>query len=132
MPAPERFLYYDLLLAHVLASSDVQLVYIDTGCTYAAHWRLHIPGVAGPVLIKVPWWHARGHGSKCYLKNSGLWAQPTQSQCIICRLDCMNAQCCAHASELSHGAVMFNLPYLQVQSALPWVVRTSLQAQGGG
>lgn len=73
MPAPERFLYYDLLLAHLLASSEVQLVYLDTGCSYAAHWRLHIPGVAGPVLIRVPWWHARGHGAKCYLKNSGLY-----------------------------------------------------------
>lgn len=73
MPAPERFLYYDLLLAHLLKTAEVKLMYIDTGCSYGAHWRLHMPGEAAPDVIKIPWWHARGHGPSCFLKNSGFY-----------------------------------------------------------
>lgn len=73
MPAPERFLYYDLLLTHLLKDAHVRLMYIDTGCSYAAHWRLHMPADVAPDVIKVPWWHARGHGAACFLKNSGLY-----------------------------------------------------------
>jgi hypothetical protein len=73
MPAPDRFLYYDLLLAHLLKDAHVRLMYIDTGCSYAAHWRLHMPADVAPDVIKVPWWHARGHGASCFLKNSGLY-----------------------------------------------------------
>ena len=73
MPAPERLLYYDLLVSHMLKDADVQLLYLDTGCRYAAHWPLHMPSDAAPAVIKVPWWHARGHGASCFLKNSGFY-----------------------------------------------------------
>lgn len=73
MPAPERFLFYDLILSHLLKVAHVQLMYLDTACSYGAHWRHHMPQDAGPSLIKVGWWHARGHGAGCFLKNSGLY-----------------------------------------------------------
>lgn len=73
MPAPERSLYYDLSLSHILKDADLRLMYLDTACRYAAHWGLHMPAGTGPGLFKVPWWHARGHGSVCFLKNSGLY-----------------------------------------------------------
>lgn len=73
MPAHERFLYYDLLLSHLLSTADVRLMYLDTGCSYAAHWRLYMPKGTAPAEIKVPWWHAQGHGAACYVKNSGLY-----------------------------------------------------------
>lgn len=73
LPAPERFLYYDLILSHLLRSAEVRLMYLDTGCSYAAHWRLYMPQGAAPAQIKVPWWHAQGHGAACYVKNSGLY-----------------------------------------------------------
>jgi hypothetical protein len=82
MPAPERFLYYDLIVAHLLTQADVQLMYIDTGCSYAAHWRLHMPADAAPAVIKIPWWHARGHGASCFLKNSGLYL-PGEPGCAV-------------------------------------------------
>lgn len=74
MPAPERLLYYDLILKHKLLEAGVDIMFLDTGCTYARHWQLHMPEDAPkPVHIRVPWWHARGHGSSCYLRNSGLY-----------------------------------------------------------
>ena len=73
MPAPERFVYYDLILSHLLSSADVQLMYLDTACSYAPHWRDHMPEGVGPTAVKVGWWHARGHGPACFLKNSGLY-----------------------------------------------------------
>lgn len=73
MPAPERFLYYDLLLLHVLEKADVEIFFLDIGCTYAKHVRLYLPNLDGLGIIKLPWWHARGHGSACYVKNSGLY-----------------------------------------------------------
>lgn len=73
MPAPERFLYYDLLVSHMQKDADIRLMYIDTGCSFASHMRLHMPPDAAPADIKVPWWHARGHGASCFLKNSGLY-----------------------------------------------------------
>jgi hypothetical protein len=73
MPAPERFLYYDLFLSHLLRSVHLQLMYLDTACSYGPHWRHYMPQDAGPSAIKVNWWHARGHGAGCFLKNSGLY-----------------------------------------------------------
>lgn len=73
MPAPERFLYYDIMLSHMLSFADVQLMYLDTGCSYAPHWRDRMPAGVGPSAIKIGWWHARGHGPACFLKNSGLY-----------------------------------------------------------
>lgn len=73
MPAPERFLFYDVILSHLLKSAHVQLMYLDTACSYGAHWRHYMPHGAGPSLIKLPWWHARGHGAACFIKNSGLY-----------------------------------------------------------
>lgn len=72
MPAPERFLYFDLLVSDLLRSVDLQVLFLDTGCTYAAHWRLHM-SEQPPTHIKVPWWHGRGHGSECFLRNSGFY-----------------------------------------------------------
>lgn len=69
MPAAERSLSYDLTLSHILKDADLRLMYLDTACKYAAHWDLHMPAGTGPGLFKVPWWHARGHGSVCFLKN---------------------------------------------------------------
>lgn len=77
MPAPERLLYYDLLTSHLQELVDLGVMYLDTGCTFSAHWRLHMPG-APRFVIKVPWWHARGHGEECYLKNSGFY-QPGEA-----------------------------------------------------
>lgn len=73
MPAPERFLYYDLLLKELLLDAQVNIMYLDTGCSYARHRQLHLPAAATPSQIRVPWWHARGHGVNCYLQNSGLY-----------------------------------------------------------
>jgi hypothetical protein len=73
MPAPERFLYYDLLVSFLQQRVDLKVLYLDTGCTYAAHWRIHMSGVPRPLHIKLPWWHARGHGPDCYLQNSGFY-----------------------------------------------------------
>lgn len=73
MPAPERFLYYDLLASSLLQRADLKVLYLDTACTYAAHWRIHMSDVPPPLNIKVPWWHARGHGPDCYLQNSGFY-----------------------------------------------------------
>jgi hypothetical protein len=73
MPAPERFLYYDLVLQELLLDADVNIMYLDTGCSYARHRQLHLPEAAAPRHIRVPWWHARGHGVNCYLQNSGLY-----------------------------------------------------------
>lgn len=86
MPAPERFTYYDVLLAHVLVGADVRLMYIDTGCSYKAHWRVHMPDGTGPFVVRIPWWHARGHGLLCFLKNSGLYhpGEPCEVGCDCC------------------------------------------------
>jgi hypothetical protein len=73
MPAPERFLYYDLLLSFLLTCADVKLLYLDTGCSFGAHVRAHLPDAAACTTIKVPWWHARGHGLSCFVKNSGFF-----------------------------------------------------------
>lgn len=72
MPAPERFLYFDLLVSYLLHLVELQVLFLDTGCTYTAHWRLHMPEPP-PAHIKVPWWHGRGHGSDCFLRNSGFY-----------------------------------------------------------
>ena len=80
MPAPERFVFYDLLLSHLLSSADVQLMYLDTGCSYGPHWRNNMPAGVGPSATKVGWWHARGHGAACLLKHSGLF-HPGETKC---------------------------------------------------
>jgi hypothetical protein len=72
MPAPERFVYYDVEVTYLQELVDLGVMYLDTGCTYGAHWRVHIPGLRS-FVIYVPWWHARGHGEGCYLKNSGFY-----------------------------------------------------------
>jgi hypothetical protein len=72
MPAPERMLYYDLLASSLQTQADVMVMYLDIGCTYTAHWDLHMPGPP-PGSIKLPWWHARGHGEGCFLQNSGYY-----------------------------------------------------------
>jgi hypothetical protein len=74
MPAPERFVYYDELLKDVLAELQVDQVFIDVGCVFGPHWqKLTPPEDPSPRFIKVPWWHAQGHGPDCYLANSGLY-----------------------------------------------------------
>ena len=73
MPAPERFLYYDLALQELLLEARVNVMYLDTGCSYSRHLQLHSPEAAAPGHIRVPWWHARGHGVNCCLRNSGLY-----------------------------------------------------------
>jgi hypothetical protein len=77
MPAPERFLYYDLALQELLLEARVNVMYLDTGCSYSRHRQLHLPLAAAPSHIRVPWWHARGHGASCYLCNSGLYLPGT-------------------------------------------------------
>ncbi|KAF6249657.1 hypothetical protein COO60DRAFT_942889 [Scenedesmus sp. NREL 46B-D3] len=72
MPAPERFLYYDLALQELLLEARVNVMYLDTG-SYSSHLQLHSPEAAAPGHIRVPWWHARGHGVNCCLRNSGLY-----------------------------------------------------------
>jgi hypothetical protein len=83
MPAPERFLYYDLLMLQLLQQVDVGIMFLDTGCTYARHWQLYLAGGPAPDIIKLPWWHARGHGSSCYVKNSGLYL-PGELLYVLC------------------------------------------------
>ena len=73
MPAPERFLYYDLTLSHLLRRVHLQLMYLDIGCSYRAQWLHYMPQDLGLETIKIGWWHARGHGPGCFLKNSGLY-----------------------------------------------------------
>ena len=74
MPAPERFLYYDLLLDRLLTETEVSIMYLDTGCTYSKHLNLYGgDGDPRPKYIKVPWWHAIGHRSDCFLVNSGMY-----------------------------------------------------------
>jgi hypothetical protein len=96
MPAPERFTYYDVLLAHLLMGADVRLMYIDTGCSYKAHWRVHMPDGTGPFVIRIPWWHARGHGLLCFLKNSGLYhpGEPCE----------FGSNCCCAAQQRAYAA----------------------------
>lgn len=74
MPAPERFLYYDVLMEQLLSDVAVSIMYLDTGCTYSKHVSLYGDADAPrPEFIKVPWWHAIGHRSQCFLVNSGLY-----------------------------------------------------------
>lgn len=72
MPAPERLLYYDLAASYLATLVDLGVMYLDTGCIFKAHWERHMPGLP-PFAIWLPWWHARGHGEDCYLKNSGFY-----------------------------------------------------------
>jgi hypothetical protein len=72
MPAHERLLFYDLAASFLAARVDLGVMYLDTGCIFEAHWNRHMPGPP-PFDIKLPWWHARGHGEDCYLKNSGFY-----------------------------------------------------------
>ncbi|KAF6255126.1 hypothetical protein COO60DRAFT_1641828 [Scenedesmus sp. NREL 46B-D3] len=48
MPAPERFLYYDLALQELLLEARVNVMYLDTGCSYSRHLQLHSPEAAAP------------------------------------------------------------------------------------
>lgn len=73
MTAPERFLFFDLLVSYLLGLVELQVLFLDTGCTFAAHWRLHMSEHQPPTHTKVPWWHGRGHGSECFLRNSGFY-----------------------------------------------------------
>lgn len=72
MPAHERLLFYDYAASYLAAQVDLGVMYLDTGCIFEAHWNRHMPGPP-PFDIKLPWWHARGHGEDCYLKNSGFY-----------------------------------------------------------
>lgn len=72
MPAPERFVYYDLALQELLQSARVNVMYLDTGCSYSRHTRANLLAPA-PLHIRTPWWHARGHGVRCCLSYSGLY-----------------------------------------------------------
>jgi hypothetical protein len=132
MPAPERFLYYDLILSHLLRLVHLQLMYLDTGCSYRAHWLHHMPQDAGLDVIKIGWWHARGHGPGCFLKNSGLaW----------CR-SCMAAP--PHCSDCGRGDAGKSIETVtdSVNSAVSslsamcccvlFVLLSVLQVQGGG
>ena len=83
MSAPERFLFFDLLVSYLLHEVDLQVLFLDTGCTYAAHWRLHM-SEQPPTHIKVPWWHGRGHGSECFLRNSGFYLPGESTACRAC------------------------------------------------
>jgi hypothetical protein len=85
MPAHERLLFYDYAASYLAAQVDLGVMYLDTGCIFAAHWRLHMPGPP-PFDIKLPWWHARGHGEDCYLKNSGFYkpGKCAHRGCLLC------------------------------------------------
>lgn len=93
MPAPERFAYYDNMMSTILKQADVDIMYLDTGCTYMRHWQLYMPQDSpAPRHIRVPWWHARGHGRSCCWRNSGLylpggraWRQDCVSCCFLLR-----------------------------------------------
>jgi hypothetical protein len=74
MPAPERFLYYDLINDHLLPLLDIDVMYLDTGCVYKVHFAAsNAPDAPAPKHIRVPWWHCRGHGAHCAPFNSGLY-----------------------------------------------------------
>jgi hypothetical protein len=92
MPAPERMLYYDLLVSWLQTHADVMVMYLDIGCTYKKHWRLHMPGPP-PGFIMLPWWHARGHGEDCFLRNSGFY-MPGEHLVIT---DACLSDACEHA-----------------------------------
>jgi hypothetical protein len=53
MPAPERFLYYDLALQELLLEARVNVMYLDTGCSYSRHRQQHLPLAAAPSHIRV-------------------------------------------------------------------------------
>jgi hypothetical protein len=102
MPAPERFVYYDLALQELLLSARVDIMYLDTGCSYSRHRQLYLPAAPGPCHIRVPWWHARGHGVRCCLSNSGLYL-PGELLQVLAYCDtvaCMLVLlvCCGHRS----------------------------------
>lgn len=73
MPAAESLHYYDLVLDEMQQYVFVDTMYLDTGCTYSKHRQRHLSGQPAPARIRVPWWHARGHGPGCYLLYSGLY-----------------------------------------------------------
>jgi hypothetical protein len=74
MDRPERFYYYDHLLADVLERSSINIFYLDTGCTYGRHWEHTFPEEAPrPTHIRVPLWHAQAHGPDCFTVNSGMY-----------------------------------------------------------
>jgi hypothetical protein len=84
MPAPERFVYYDLALQELLLSTRLDTMYLDTGCTYSRHRQLYLSAAPAPRRICVPWWHARGHGARCCLRNSGLYLPGELPQALAC------------------------------------------------
>jgi hypothetical protein len=74
MPAPEKFGYYDMLLTYLLEQVELEVFYLDTGCSYDAHWKLHMaPEHEPPNNVKTPWWHGRGHGPGCFVLNSAFF-----------------------------------------------------------
>lgn len=117
MPAPERFLFYDLILSHLLKVVHVQLMYLDTACSYGSHWRHYMPQDAGPSAIKVGWWHARGHGASCFMKNSGLYLPGEALYQAVCCLSYVGRSSVPNhtAARCQHVALLF-----------------ALQVQGGG
>jgi hypothetical protein len=73
MPAPERSLYYDVLVSELCKAVAVDVMYLDIGCIYKRHWDLYMGDALKPAHIKVPWWHATTHGASCFLQNSGMY-----------------------------------------------------------
>ena len=73
MPAAESLHYYDLVVDEIQQRVRVDIMFLDTGCTYSKHRQRHLPAQPAPTHIRVPWWHARGHGPNCYLLHSGLY-----------------------------------------------------------
>jgi hypothetical protein len=96
MPAPERFLYYDLALQELLYDAHVHIMYLDTGCSYSRHRQLLKPRPAAePAHVRLPWWHAKGHGATCCLRNSGLYLPGMlclrQGSCMRAHIDAETA-----------------------------------------
>lgn len=62
--------------ALLMCSHSSQLPALLMWTTRSLSWRPMLPAEGpAPGAIKVPWWHARGHGPSCYVKNSGLYLQ---------------------------------------------------------
>jgi hypothetical protein len=73
MPAPEKFGYYDLDLTYLLEQVELEVLYLDTGCSYDAHWKLHMAEHDPPNNVRTPWWHGRGHGPGCFVLKSAFF-----------------------------------------------------------
>lgn len=88
--------YYDLALEELLVDAHVHIMYLDTGCSYYRHRQLLKPQPAAePAHVRLPWWHAKGHGATCCLRNSGLYLPGMlclrQGSCMRAHIDAETA-----------------------------------------